>query len=73
MQIASIILSAGKGTRMRSDFPKTFHKIAGKKMIDWVIDVNKSINPDKIIIVVILCPTRCSYIFHSCIESYILF
>ncbi len=51
MQIASIILSAGKGTRMRSDFPKTFHKIAGKKMIDWVIDVNKSINPDKIIIV----------------------
>ncbi len=51
MQIASIILSAGKGTRMKSDFPKTFHKIAGKKMIDWVIDVNKSVNASKIIIV----------------------
>ena len=62
MQIASIILSAGKGTRMRSDFPKTFHKIAGKKMIDWVIDVNKSINPDKIIIVGANREHYCRYI-----------
>ena len=51
MQITSIILSAGKGTRMKSNIPKTFHKIAGKKMIDWVIDANKSIKVSKIIIV----------------------
>ena len=51
MKICSIILSAGKSSRMKSEIPKPFHKIAGKKMIDWVIDVNKSVNASKIIIV----------------------
>lgn len=34
----SIILAAGKGTRMKSDFPKVMHKICEKPMINWVID-----------------------------------
>ncbi len=35
---ASIILAAGKGTRMKSSLPKVMHKIAGKAMIYHVID-----------------------------------
>lgn len=51
MKICSVILSAGKGSRMKSDIPKPFHKIAGARMIDWVINANYSINPNKIVIV----------------------
>ena len=51
MKICSIILSAGKSSRMRSDLPKPFHKIAGMKMIDWVINTNLSIKLDKLLIV----------------------
>jgi len=35
---ATIILAAGKGTRMKSNIPKVLHKIANKSMINHVID-----------------------------------
>ena len=47
MKICSVILCAGKGSRMKSDIPKPFHKIAGMSMLDWVINANCSINPKK--------------------------
>jgi bifunctional UDP-N-acetylglucosamine pyrophosphorylase / glucosamine-1-phosphate N-acetyltransferase len=34
----SIILAAGEGTRMKSDTPKTLHKVCGKEMIKYVIE-----------------------------------
>ena len=37
-EIKSIILAAGKGTRMKSETPKVLHKIAGKELISHVID-----------------------------------
>ena len=33
MQATAIILAAGLGTRMRSNLPKTLHKIAGRSML----------------------------------------
>ena len=52
MEICSIILSAGKGSRMLSSIPKPLHLIAGKTMQQWVIDAIKSAGIKKSIIVV---------------------
>ena len=52
MEVCSIILSAGKGTRMLSNIPKPLHLISGKTMIQWVIDANRSAGIKKSIIVV---------------------
>ena len=37
MALTSIILAAGKGTRMRSKLPKVLHPVAGKPMVQHVI------------------------------------
>ena len=52
MEICSIILSAGKGSRMLSSTPKPLHTISGKTMLQWVIDANKSAGIRKSVIIV---------------------
>ena len=52
MEICSIILSAGKGSRLLSNTPKPLHTISGKTMLQWVIDANQSAGIKKFIIVV---------------------
>ena len=47
-----IILAAGRGTRMRSKLPKVLHAIAGKPMVEHVIDAAKNINAEAIHVVV---------------------
>lgn len=44
-----VILAAGKGTRMVSNLPKVLHKLAGKPLLQHVVDCAKSLNPQKII------------------------
>lgn len=46
-----VILAAGKGTRMQSLMPKVLHKLAGKALLQHVIDTAKQLNPSKIIVV----------------------
>ena len=42
MNIATIVLSAGKGTRMNSDIPKVLHEVLGKEIILWSNEVIKN-------------------------------
>lgn len=52
MKFKSLILAAGKGTRMKSDKPKVLFEVAGKSMIKYVIDSVKPLNPDNNILVI---------------------
>lgn len=38
MEIKSVILAAGKGTRMKSETPKVLHKIFDKTLLGYVLD-----------------------------------
>ncbi|RPJ81275.1 MAG: hypothetical protein EHM13_10680, partial [Acidobacteria bacterium] len=40
-----LILAAGKGTRMKSLVPKVLHSVAGKPMIDYVLETAASLAP----------------------------
>jgi bifunctional UDP-N-acetylglucosamine pyrophosphorylase/glucosamine-1-phosphate N-acetyltransferase len=47
-----VILAAGKGTRMKSALPKVLHPIAGRPLIDRVLDTARSLNPESTTVVV---------------------
>ena len=52
MNLAAVILGAGKGTRMKSDLPKVFHKVLGKPLLQYVVETVQKLAPEKICIVV---------------------
>lgn len=52
MKITTIILAAGKGTRMRSDLPKILHEIANRPLLRHVYDTAKCLENNTIKIVV---------------------
>ncbi|CCG89162.1 bifunctional UDP-N-acetylglucosamine diphosphorylase/glucosamine-1-phosphate N-acetyltransferase GlmU [Erwinia piriflorinigrans] len=43
-----VILAAGKGTRMYSDLPKVLHLLAGKPMVQHVIDAARKLNAQRV-------------------------
>lgn len=51
MGLSVVILAAGKGTRMQSNMPKVLHKIAGKSMLQHVIDAAQQLDPEQVIVV----------------------
>ncbi len=50
--LSIVILCAGKGSRMKSSLPKVLHKIAGKAMIDMVLDQSLMLDPQEITMVI---------------------
>ncbi|MDD1625706.1 MAG: bifunctional UDP-N-acetylglucosamine diphosphorylase/glucosamine-1-phosphate N-acetyltransferase GlmU [Methylococcaceae bacterium] len=51
MNITTIILAAGKGTRMRSELPKILHQIASRPLLQHVYDMSRQLNNNTIKIV----------------------
>ena len=51
MDIKTIILAAGKGTRMKSNTPKVLHKIMDKTLLGYVLDNVKNISEESFVIV----------------------
>lgn len=51
MNVNTVILAAGKGTRMKSALPKVLHELAKKPLLGHVIDAAKSINSSKLCVV----------------------
>ncbi len=51
-EFASIVLAAGKGTRMKSDLHKVLHPIAGRPMLDHLMGSIEALGPSKQVVVV---------------------
>ena len=51
MNIKTVILAAGKGTRMKSETPKVLHEIFGKTLLGYVLDSVKSFSDEAFVIV----------------------
>lgn len=47
-----VVLAAGKGTRMKSGVPKVLHRVAGRPMIEYVLDTASVLHPQSVIIIV---------------------
>ncbi|MFO8033968.1 MAG: bifunctional UDP-N-acetylglucosamine diphosphorylase/glucosamine-1-phosphate N-acetyltransferase GlmU [Candidatus Bipolaricaulota bacterium] len=46
-----VILAAGKGTRMRSQYPKVLHRLAGAPLLEHVLRAAAGVSPDRSIVV----------------------
>lgn len=52
MKVDAIILAAGKGTRMKSEKLKVLHKVAGKHMLEYILDAVFKLDIDNIYLIV---------------------
>jgi bifunctional UDP-N-acetylglucosamine pyrophosphorylase/glucosamine-1-phosphate N-acetyltransferase len=51
MNLSIVILAAGKGTRMKLTLPKVMHTLAGKPLLQHVIDTAKQLLPSELVVV----------------------
>ncbi|MCF7832750.1 MAG: NTP transferase domain-containing protein [Candidatus Marinimicrobia bacterium] len=50
--LATVILAAGKGTRMKSDLPKVLHKVLGKTMVARVVAEAEEAGSSRTVVVI---------------------
>ncbi len=51
-KFSTVIMAAGKGTRMKSDLAKVLHRINGRPMVHYVIDRAREIGSRRIILII---------------------
>lgn len=51
-RIATLILAAGRGTRMKSALPKVLHRLCGRAMVDYVITSALDAGAEDVVVVV---------------------
>jgi bifunctional UDP-N-acetylglucosamine pyrophosphorylase/glucosamine-1-phosphate N-acetyltransferase len=44
-------MAGGLGTRMHSETPKHLHPLLGRRMVDWVVDALRPLQPDPLVVV----------------------
>jgi bifunctional UDP-N-acetylglucosamine pyrophosphorylase / glucosamine-1-phosphate N-acetyltransferase len=49
--LAVIVMAGGLGTRMHSETPKHLHPLLGRRLVDWVIDAARALEPGRLVIV----------------------
>ena len=49
--LAAVVLAAGLGTRMRSSTPKHLHPLLGRRLVDWVIEAVRPLEPRPLVVV----------------------
>jgi bifunctional UDP-N-acetylglucosamine pyrophosphorylase / glucosamine-1-phosphate N-acetyltransferase len=47
-----LIMAAGQGTRMRSDVPKVLHRVAGRTLVEWVVESAREAGAARVLAVV---------------------
>jgi bifunctional UDP-N-acetylglucosamine pyrophosphorylase/glucosamine-1-phosphate N-acetyltransferase len=52
MKLASIVLAAGKGTRMKSSLPKVLHQICGQPIIHFTVQAAQNSGAEKTVVVI---------------------
>jgi bifunctional UDP-N-acetylglucosamine pyrophosphorylase/glucosamine-1-phosphate N-acetyltransferase len=52
MSLSVVILAAGQGTRMKSSRPKVLHALAGKPLLQHVVDAGRALQPAQTLVVV---------------------
>jgi bifunctional UDP-N-acetylglucosamine pyrophosphorylase/glucosamine-1-phosphate N-acetyltransferase len=52
MSIGAVVLAAGQGTRMRSSLPKVVHPLAGRPMVQWVLEALAGAGVEHTVVVV---------------------
>jgi bifunctional UDP-N-acetylglucosamine pyrophosphorylase/glucosamine-1-phosphate N-acetyltransferase len=50
--LAAVVMAAGQGTRMKSATPKHLHPLLGRRLVDWVIEAARTLDPDPLVVVV---------------------
>jgi bifunctional UDP-N-acetylglucosamine pyrophosphorylase/glucosamine-1-phosphate N-acetyltransferase len=52
MKLSTIILAAGQGTRMNSTLPKVLHRLNGKALVRYSIDLAKGLGSERVVVVI---------------------
>jgi len=47
-----LIMAAGQGTRMRSEVPKVLHRVAGRTLVEWVVEAARDAGAGRVVAVV---------------------
>jgi bifunctional UDP-N-acetylglucosamine pyrophosphorylase / glucosamine-1-phosphate N-acetyltransferase len=50
-KLAAVVLAGGLGTRMRSATPKHLHLLLGRRLVDWVIEAGRALEPARLVVV----------------------
>ena len=50
-RLAAVVMAGGLGTRMRSERAKHLHPILGRRMVDWVVEAARPLEPTRLVVV----------------------